>query len=173
MDNLEPFTGLEQYYWEKAGYFVRHIAADKMPSTEYQLQDFVRLLVYGILGPRAVSILDEMLPFNRWNRSKLPIDVDAFELTRRDAALRVIAPKALVSVALIPGSHVAPLDSETISKIGEGLHVDTAVNISLNRGDLLFCNPYMANYVMINMGMIDRPLLYIGPGHPDYPGSEE
>ena len=165
---LERFTGLEQYYWEKAGYFVRHIPSTELPANSGEFHNLVYPVVIGVLGLEVMSLQTEILPFNMWNRSELPIDVDQFQLTARDASLNVLAPHSLISISLIPGSHVAPLEAETRSRIANGLFVDIAVNIELRAGDILFYNPYLANCVLVNMDMALGPLRFIGPGHPVY-----
>ena len=161
-------TGLEQYYWERAGYFLRRRPSQEDIADCDTYSKFASQIAQDILGPETRELYRDDCKLLDWNRCSLPLDADNNELHRHEAGITVLVPLGPFSIVLIPGSHVAPLAEKTLQQLGDGLPVEECVRLDISPGDVLICCSCIAHCVEVNLGDEFWSYHYLGPAHPEF-----
>jgi hypothetical protein len=158
-------TGLEQYSWERAGYFVRRETAPAEALAaclrENNRRGILRLLsesgalatAADLLGPDARVIAFSLLPPETtawWHRS-LPPDEDPFTagagtLAAAHACVEICFPLGRDEARqVLPGTHVQPLPHDIAERLRTGENVEGSVTLRLAPGDVLFHSATLVN----------------------------
>ena len=160
-------TGQEQYYWERAGYFIRRemLNTDGVRAWQRFVADIhekgdgrieepqavgdIRELVQEVLGPQWLTSNRRRDPIAQaWSRgivrgNQLPVNSTPGELARTHKCVTVcVACDADESLLVVPGSHAEALDREQLTALEENplVVISGQVSVRLTAGDaLLFC----------------------------------
>lgn len=119
-------TGLEQYYWERAGYYVRRglLTLDILKIINAEL--IIAELVTDTLG-RACVLLSREFPMEAvWNKDDAGMEL-----------LVYAAQEPVDTLLVLPGTHETPPEAVPA---GEE-QIEGQVRVRLETGDTLFLNP--------------------------------
>jgi len=142
-------TGIEQYHWEKAGYFIRRSLFDANairswdPSDELVLESVGALIADLLGGPcDLVEAAADSHPSASWRRAEGgAYSAGSATLARQPEGVVVrIAVAPDEGLQVLPGSHVSPLSTAEMKQLGEdpAAGLSGGIRIRLAAGDTLF-----------------------------------
>ena len=153
-------SGIEQYLWERAGYFVRRgCLADGKETVS--AEDLNRLAA-ELIGPEVQERTDtDILCSPDWQRD-LWAETNGFaddhsSLARLEQALTICWSRAKdIVLRIAPGSQSRPITKETIES--------EAVNVRLEAGDILVMNGNLLRRADFEF----RSRTWVGKSHPSW-----
>jgi hypothetical protein len=145
-------TGIEQYHWERAGYFIRRSYLNddmvlelrgKQNSAYDMLRDFAKPLIDDLIGELNEGVGQQDGVMRAWKRAATGISYSEDHSGLAGQPEGVVLRLALVqdeAMQVMPGSHATPLAAYEVSQLKDNPAADVpgAVRVRLAPGDALF-----------------------------------